>query len=48
MDYNHQEKDVPTAVISEGLGHESEKATQIYLDSFDKEVLDDYNEMITG
>lgn len=41
-------KGVPTAVISEGLGHESETTTQIYLDSFDKEVLDDYNEMITG
>lgn len=41
-------KGVPTAVISEGLGHESETTTQIYLDSFDKEVLDDYNEIITG
>lgn len=41
-------KGVPIAVISEGLGHESESTTQIYLDSFDTEVLDDYNEMITG
>jgi len=43
-----KKKGVPTAVISEGLGHESEKTTQIYLDSFDKEVLDEYNEIITN
>ena len=41
-------KGVPVAVISEGMGHEDVKTTEIYLDSFDKEVLDDYNEMITG
>ena len=37
----------PTAVISEGLGHDSELTTQIYLDSFGSEVLDDANEEIT-
>ncbi len=39
-------KGVPTAIISEGLGHTSEQTTQIYLDSFDKEVMDEYNESI--
>ncbi len=39
---------VPIAVISEGLGHSDLRVTETYLDSFDKEVLDDYNEMITG
>ena len=31
---------VPIAVISESLGHKSEKTTQAYLDSFDTETLD--------
>jgi site-specific recombinase XerD len=39
---------VPTAIISEGLGHESEKTTQIYLDSFENKVLDDANELIVN
>lgn len=39
-------KGVPTAIISEGLGHTSEQTTQVYLDSFDKEVMDEYNEDI--
>jgi integrase len=39
-------KGVPTAIISEALGHTSEEVTQIYLDSFDKEVLDKYHSMI--
>lgn len=38
---------VPVAVISEGMGHSDTKITEVYLDSFGKEVLDDYNEMIT-
>ena len=38
---------IPTAVISEGLGHETEETTQIYLDSFENDVLDDANELIT-
>ena len=39
-------KGVPTAIISEGLGHTNEHTTQLYLDSFDKEVMDEYNESI--
>ena len=31
---------VPTSIISETLGHSSEKITQIYLDSFDNEQVD--------
>jgi integrase len=38
---------VPTAVISEGLGHETERTTQIYLDSFENDVLDAANDLIT-
>lgn len=37
---------ISTSVISEGLGHDSEKTTSIYLDSFSDEVLDDANEKI--
>jgi len=39
---------IPTAIISEGLGHDSEETTQIYLDSFENDVLDKANEIITG
>lgn len=39
-------KGVPTAVISEALGHSTEKVTQVYLDSFEKDVLDKYHNMI--
>ncbi|WP_421918852.1 phage integrase SAM-like domain-containing protein [Marinifilum sp.] len=38
---------IPTAVISEGLGHTTEKTTQIYLDSFENSVLDEANKIIT-
>ena len=37
---------VATAVISEGLGHTTEEITQVYLDSFENDVLDDANELI--
>jgi site-specific recombinase XerD len=37
---------IPTAIISEGLGHETEETTQIYLDSFENKTLDDANELI--
>lgn len=33
----------PTAIISEGLGHRTEKITQVYLDKFEHSVLDDAN-----
>lgn len=39
---------LPIAVISEGLGHEDIKTTQIYLDSFDKDIVDDANELVIG
>ncbi|MEL7118752.1 MAG: site-specific integrase [Bacteroidota bacterium] len=39
-------KGVPTAIISEALGHSSEEVTQIYLASFDKDVLDQYHHTI--
>lgn len=39
---------ISTEIISEGLGHESLKTTQIYLDSFGDKVLDNANELITG
>jgi len=38
---------IPTSIISEGLGHETEHTTQIYLDSFENDVLDRANELIT-
>ena len=37
---------VSTAIISESLGHESEKTTQIYLDSFENSVLDEASKAI--
>lgn len=37
----------PVAVISEGLGHASEKITHIYLKEFDTSVLDRINEIVT-
>lgn len=39
-------KDVPLSVISEGLGHDSETTTQIYLDSIKSSEVDKANRMI--
>ena len=39
-------KDVPLAVISEALGHDSEMTTQIYLDSIKSSEVDKANRMI--
>ena len=39
-------KNVPLTVISEGLGHDSEMTTQIYLASLDTAVVDRANELI--
>ncbi|CAG5082231.1 site-specific integrase [Parvicella tangerina] len=39
-------KMLPISVISEGLGHSDLRTTQIYLDSFDDDVLDDANDQI--
>lgn len=38
---------LPLAVISEGLGHTSERTTAIYLASFDRSVLDRANEKVS-
>lgn len=37
---------ISAGVISEGLGHQTEKTTQIYLDSFENSVLDEANESL--
>lgn len=39
-------KNIPLAVISEGMGHNSETTTQIYLASLDTDVLDKANKII--
>lgn len=39
---------VPTSVISQALGHTSEKTTQIYLKALDKNVIDEANRSIIG
>lgn len=39
---------VPTAIISEGLGHSSIRTTEIYLKDFNNEVLDQVNELIVS
>ena len=39
---------VPTEVISEGLGHNSLKTTQVYLKSFTNHVFDEANELVVS
>ena len=39
-------KNVPISVISEGMGHDSELTTQIYLASLDSSAVDRANEQI--
>ena len=39
-------KGIPLSVISEGMGHDSEATTQIYLASLDTSVVDKANSMI--
>lgn len=39
-------QNIPLAVISEGMGHDSENTTQIYLASLDNSMIDKANEMI--
>ena len=43
-----KEKNVPLSVISEGMGHDSEATTQIYLASLETSVVDKANKMILG
>ena len=40
--------EIPITAISQMLGHEKVSTTQVYLASFGKNVLDDYNERILG
>lgn len=39
-------QNIPLSVISEGMGHDSENTTQIYLASLDNSMIDKANEMI--
>lgn len=39
-------KNIPISVISEGLGHDSEKTTQIYLASLDMRLIDEANRTV--
>ena len=39
-------KNIPISVISEGMGHDSEQTTQIYLASLDTTVVDKANRLI--
>ena len=43
-----REKGVPLSIISEGMGHDSEATTKIYLASLDTSAIDDANSMIIG
>ena len=42
-----RESGAPVAVISEGLGHTSEKTTQIYLKEFDRRIVDRVNAVVS-
>lgn len=39
-------QNIPLSVISEGMGHDSENTTQIYLASLDNSMIDKANELI--
>ena len=39
-------KGIPVSVISEGMGHDSESTTQIYLASLDTSIVDSANSII--
>lgn len=41
-----KDKNIPVAVISEGMGHDSESITRIYLASLDTSVIDKANRLI--
>lgn len=41
-----KKKGISTSVISQALGHQSEKVTQVYLESFDNDILDEASKVI--
>ena len=41
-------KNIPISVISEGMGHDNEATTQIYLASLETSVVDNANKKIIG
>ncbi|PCI19295.1 hypothetical protein COB64_03960 [Candidatus Wolfebacteria bacterium] len=41
-------KGVSKDIIGESLGHDDPKVTEVYLESFENEILDDANELIVG
>jgi integrase len=43
---NAKKLGVPMAVISSALGHTTEKTTQVYLDSFENDIVDKYHEIV--
>lgn len=43
-----RDKHIPLAVISEGMGHDSEKTTLIYLSALDTTVIDNANRIVLG
>ena len=42
-----KEMNIPIAMLSEGLGHNDIRTTQIYLDAFQDDAIDDANDLIT-
>ena len=44
----HNVANVPISVISKGMGHSSEKVTQVYLASFGNKDIDKANENVIG
>jgi integrase len=43
---NAKKLGVPTAIISEALGHATENTTQVYLDSFENDMVDKYHDLV--
>lgn len=41
-------KKVPLKVISQALGHDNPKTTEIYLSAFNNDTMDEYNDLIIG
>ncbi len=41
-------RNIPISVISAGMGHSSERTTQIYLTMLDNSVIDSANRLITA